>query len=166
MLWLCYKPFVSKGLPLISWREWISLPELGITRIAAKVDTGAKTSALHARDVVAHTGGWVEFTAPLLNWQSHMDRWDARGVRRVRARLVENRLFRSSNGQDEERFVVCTPVSLRGVEFVAEFSLTTRSRLSYPVLLGRSALEGRFWVDAAMVSCDVAEIDAPEVPEE
>jgi len=139
-----------EDLPRIGWREWISLPELGIERIAAKVDTGAETSVLHARDVVEVEPGWAEFTAPLLRSQLEMDDWETGGVRRVRARLVDQRIVRSSNGRDERRPVIETALVLGGEEFVCEFSLTSRSRLAYPVLLGRSALRGRFLVDLSL----------------
>jgi hypothetical protein len=141
---------MAKRLPQIGWREWIGLPDLGIERIAAKVDTGAKTSALHARDVVVLPGGWVEFTAPLLVHQRHVEQWERGGVRRVRAPLVEERIVRSSNGEDEQRTIVKTTIVVQGIAFVCEFSLTTRTRLRFPVLLGRSAVKGRFLVNAAL----------------
>jgi hypothetical protein len=139
-----------KELKRIGWREWIGLPELGIERIAAKVDSGARTSALHARDIVLLPNGWVEFTAPLLKTQRSVSTWEGGGVRRVRARLVEERLVRSSNGHDEERPVISTAISVHGHEFLCEFSLTTRTRLRFPVLLGRSALSGRFLIDSSL----------------
>jgi hypothetical protein len=141
---------MPKELERIGWREWISLPDLGIDRISAKVDTGARTSALHAQDVVLLADGWVEFTAPLLKTQRSVTGWERGGLRRVRARLVEERLVRSSNGQDEERVVISTAVLIHGHEFACEFSLTSRTRLRFPVLLGRSALRGKFLVDSSL----------------
>lgn len=137
-------------LQRIGWREWISLPDLGIERIAAKVDTGARTSALHARDVTLLPDNWVEFTAPLLKTQRRVEGWERGGLRRVRAKLVEERSVRSSTGHDEMRPVIRTALLIQGVLFDCEFSLTTRSRMRFPVLLGRSALRGRFLVDASV----------------
>jgi hypothetical protein len=156
----CYKLTMPDDLPRIGWREWISLPALGIDRIAAKVDTGAKTSVLHARDVIELDSGWIEFTAPLLRTQRNLGEWEKGGVRRVRAELVDRRRVRSSNGGDELRWVIRTPLVLRDTEVFCEFSLTTRARLKFPVLLGRSALSGRFLVDAALPRAP-HELDTP-----
>lgn len=141
---------MTRALPRVGWREWISLPDLGIERIAAKVDTGARTSVLHARDVVRLEAGgstFIEFTPPLLRHQERVQTWEKGGVRRVRAALADERIVRSSTGSDEHRYVVRTNVELGGESFECEFSLTTRARLRFPVLLGRSALRGRFLVD-------------------
>jgi hypothetical protein len=138
--------------PSVGWREWICLPELGVDRIAAKIDTGARTSVLHARDVVLledEQGAFVEFTPPLLRRQASVERWQTGGVRRVRARLVDERIVRSSSGGDERRYVIRTLVQIRGISFECEFSLTNRGKLRFPVLLGRSALRGRFLVDVS-----------------
>lgn len=136
--------------PRIGWRTWLSLPELGIERIAAKVDTGARTSVLHARDVVRVQGPgppFIEFTPPLLRRQDRVQTWETSGIRRVRAALIDERIVRSSSGKDETRYVVRTRVELCGDSFECEFSLTNRARLRFPLLLGRSALRGRFLID-------------------
>lgn len=141
-----------RALPRIGWREWIGLPELGIERIAAKIDTGARTSVLHARDIVRledDDGPFIEFTPPLLRRQDRVQSWETGGIRRVRAALVDERIVRSSSGKDERRYVVRTSVEVRGESFECEFSLTTRARLRFPILLGRGALRGRFLVDVA-----------------
>lgn len=136
----------------VGWREWVCLPELGVDRIAAKIDTGARTSVLHARDIARmedEEGAFVEFTPPLLRRQESVERWQTGGVRRVRARLVDERIVRCSSGRDEQRYVIRTPIEIRGVSFECEFSLTNRGKLRFPVLLGRSALRGRFLVDVS-----------------
>lgn len=135
---------------VIGWHEWLALPDLGIHRIAAKIDTGARTSALHARDmVVVHTpeGVMAEFTPPLLRHQSDAAAWPLGGVRRVRAPLVDERIIRSSNGVEEPRWVVRTTFVLGGIEFTCELTLTNRAGMRFPVLIGRQALRGRFLVN-------------------
>lgn len=143
---------MARARPRVGWREWIRLPDLGIERIAAKVDTGARTSVLHGRDIVridGPEGAAVEFTPPLLRHQDRVQTWQSGGVRRVRAKLVDERIIRFSSGEEEFRYVVMTSVELLGELFDCEFSLTTRARQRFPVLLGRSALRGRFLVDVA-----------------
>lgn len=138
------------GKTLLGWREWLALPELGIQRIAAKIDTGARTSALHARDmVVVHTdeGMVAEFTPPLLRHQGSADTWPLGGVRRVRAPLVDERIVRSSNGEEEPRWVIRTTFTLGGIDFESELTLTNRAGMRFPVLIGRQALRGRFLVN-------------------
>ncbi|HSC88180.1 MAG TPA: RimK/LysX family protein [Polyangiaceae bacterium] len=133
---------------ILGWREWLALPELGIERIAAKIDTGARTSALHARDmVVVHTeqGMMAEFTPPLLRHQSGAN-WPGGGVRRVRAPLVDERIVKSSNGDEEPRWVIRTEFVLGGLTFTSELSLTNRAGMTFPVLIGRQALRRRFLV--------------------
>lgn len=138
--------------PLLGWHEWLALPELGIHRIAAKIDTGARTSALHARDIIMIPGGpgegmWAEFTPPLLRRQSDSAAWLRGGVRRIRAPLIDERIVRSSNGKEEPRWVVRTSFVLGELEFKSELTLTNREGMRFPVLIGRQALRGRFLVD-------------------
>lgn len=137
---------------VVGWHEWLALPELGIERIAAKLDTGARTSALHARDIVRieeNGVAFAEFTAPLLRHQKNFESWHKGGVRRVRARLVDERIVRSSNGDEEHRWVVGTTFSLGGLLFESELSLTNRTGMRFPMLVGRTALRRRFLVDPA-----------------
>ncbi len=135
---------------VVGWREWLGLPELGIVRIAAKIDTGARTSALHARDmVVVHTdeGMMAEFTPPLLRSQGDAGAWPRGGVRRVRAPLIDERIIRSSNGEEEPRWVIRTNFVLGGIAFASELTLTNRGGMRFPVLIGRQALRRRFLVN-------------------
>lgn len=137
---------------VVGWREWLALPDLGIEKIAAKVDTGATTSVLHARDVrviVDTDGSYVEFSPPLLRVQRSPHSWAAHGPRRVRAALIDERFVKSSSGIEERRYVIRTRVKILDQDFLTEFSLAVRSRMQFPVLLGRSALRNRFVVDVA-----------------
>ncbi|MCA8940858.1 MAG: ATP-dependent zinc protease [Planctomycetes bacterium] len=132
-------------LKTIGWREWLSLPELNVPHIKAKVDTGAQTSALHAVRVRIDRSGvtpWVEFDV-------HPFRSVDLVTVHCRAPLLETRKVRSSNGQIEERPVILTPLSVSGIIFDIELTLTNRAQMGFPMLLGREALKRRFLVDVA-----------------
>lgn len=128
---------------LIGWREWAAFPDWDVAAIKAKIDTGAKTSAIHAFDVVLseRKGRRVaEFSlAPLQRRRRpHM---------RCRAPLLGRRRIRCSNGAIEERVVVKARLALGGAAFVIELSLAARDEMGFRLLLGRDALKRRFLVD-------------------
>lgn len=130
---------------MLGWREWIGFPELGIPQIKAKVDTGARTSALHAfsvepfeRDGVA----WVRFG--IHPRQSKNSR-----VVYCEAPVCDRRMVRDSGGHEELRYVIKTVVQLGDTLVEAEVTLTDRDTMKFRVLLGRSILRGRFFVDCA-----------------
>ncbi len=132
----------EKSARVIGWREWASLPDLSVSRINAKIDTGAKTSAIHASriDVAkADDGYWVEFLL-------HPHR--GRKVPEIRCRLplVDKRSVRSSNGRAEERMVINTPLQLGGEIWPVELTLANRDAMEYRLLIGRDALADRFLV--------------------
>ena len=133
----------AASLPTIGWREWLELPDLGIPRIKAKVDTGAQTSSLHAVDVETFQRdncAFVRFsTMPL---QSHPD------AVQCEARILELRHVRTSDGQSSERPVIATTVRLFGKSWLVEVTLADRTRMGFRMLLGRHALRDRFVVDA------------------
>lgn len=135
---------------VVGWHEPVALPDLGIELAYAKIDTGADTSTLHARDIRIVGEGEarrVQFTPPLLRRQSSCKEWPEGGVRHVTAPLVEERIVRSSMGEDEVRVIIRTRLVLGSLEFEANFSLASRVGLRFPVLIGRDALEGRTVVD-------------------
>lgn len=135
---------------LVGWHESVALPELGIELAYAKIDTGADTSTLHARDVRIVSEGKVrrvQFTPLLLRRQASCESWPEGGIRHVTAPLVEERIVRSSMGEDEVRVIISTRLVLGPLEFEGKFSLTNREGLRFPVLIGRDALEGRAFVD-------------------
>ncbi|HTN15259.1 MAG TPA: RimK/LysX family protein [Sphingomonadaceae bacterium] len=129
------------SLPVLGWREAVGLPEFGLPSIPAKIDTGARTSALHATHIqlVEQPGGALA--------RFHIDLGHGHETALCEARHVSRRRITSSNGQSEERLVVTTRLLLGGVLFDAEFSLTDRSDMLHPVLIGRTALRRRFLVD-------------------
>jgi hypothetical protein len=128
---------------LVGWREWAALPELGLERIKVKVDTGARTSALHTFRVLAFDRDgrpWVRF------WVHPLQRSDA-AVMVCEAPVVDRRLVRDSGGHQELRYVILTPVKLGGARWPIEVTLTDRDSMGFRMLLGRTAIRGRYRVD-------------------
>ena len=135
----------SRELQTIGWRERISLPDFGVHGIKTKVDTGALTSALHAfrpRYSQRDDGEWISF-------EIHPRRRSRKDAIRVSAKVVTHRWIRSSNGRRELRPVISTRFSLGEEEWDAEVTLTNRYLMAYRMILGRSAMRGRFMVDSS-----------------
>jgi hypothetical protein len=125
------------------WREWVSLPGIGVPWVKAKLDTGARSSALHAFDIeeVAKDGeAWVRFS--IHPWQ----RTDA-GAVDTEARVVDVRSVRSSSGQADLRFVVMMDIRLLARTITAEVTLSRRDEMGFRMLVGREALRQGFLVD-------------------
>ncbi len=130
--------------PAVGWREWVLLPDLaGGQTIKAKVDTGARTSAVHA---TAHEEVEVD-GRPWIRFLLHPDHDDPDVTVEAMAPLVDRREVRSSSGEAEERYVVRTPIVLHGLRYQIELTLTERSDMGFRMLLGRRALRRRFVVD-------------------
>lgn len=125
---------------VIGWREWVGLPDLGLANLKAKVDTGARTSALCAHDIERIGDSRVRFTV-------HPRQRDTTTVVTAEADIVDERSVRSSSGLVELRLVVRTSLQIGVHRFDAEFTLTDRTSLGFRVLLGREALRRRFIVD-------------------
>ena len=125
---------------IVGWREMVALPQLGLADIPAKIDTGARTSSLHAEvveEIERETGKYVRFA---VDWG---------GIRReCEAIHVDVRGITSSNGETQNRYVIKTPLQIGSMEFKAEISLADRSDMKFPMLIGRSALRRRFLVDS------------------
>lgn len=124
---------------VLGWREWVSLPTLGIDAIKAKTDTGARTSALHAYDVEID-GGEVLFKVPTVQQQTGH-------IVRCRAPLLGHRLVRSSTGRQSLRSVIETELEVLGERWPIELTLAPRDLMGFRMLLGRQALRGRFLID-------------------
>jgi hypothetical protein len=134
-----------KSLVLIGWREWAALPDLGAARIGAKIDTGAKGSALHATRIKEfETGGvrHVEF------WLQAQQGDEQREIF-CHAPIADKRLIRSSNGLEEERIVIETDLRLGEHRWTIELTLANRETMEFALLIGRDALGGKFRVDPA-----------------
>ena len=134
-----------KKLPVIGWREWISLPELGLDKIKAKVDTGARTSALHAFALQP----FKENNKNKIRFDIHPLQHDASKVVTCVADIIDQRWVTDSGGHREERYVICTPVKLAQHIWPIEITLTERDTMLFRMLLGRSAIRRRFVVNPA-----------------
>ena len=132
----------SKPMETVGWRELVHLPELGLHAIPAKIDTGARTSSLHAavlEEVEREGQRYVRFAVD----------FPEQKVRQVcEAVHVDVRGITSSNGETQYRYVIKTPLKIGSIVFRAEISLADRSDMKFPMLIGRSSLRRRFVVDS------------------
>jgi hypothetical protein len=133
-----------KHRPILGWREWIHLDGLGLPPIKAKVDTGARTSALHAfrvRGFRRKGERWVRFDI-------HPIQGDTTTVVHCEAPVVDKRAVTDSGGHTTQRYVIRCQVTLGDESWPIELTLTNRDNMKFRALLGRTALEGRFLVDS------------------
>lgn len=136
----------TDGRTIVGWREWVWLPDLlpdSADAVKAKIDTGARTSAIHAWDLEPFERdgtAWIRFSLhPRQNDDAH--------VVQAEAPLVEEREVRSSNGEVERRAVVETTLVIGDERFPIEMTLTKRDQMGFRMLLGRTAMDGRLLVD-------------------
>lgn len=129
----------------IGWREWVSLPELGIARIKAKIDTGARTSAIHAFSLQPFEENGLSKIA----FQIHPRQHDSETIIQCVATVIDKRLVTDSGGHEEERYVIYTPINIAGYTWPIEITLTERENMLFRMLIGRSALRKRFVVNPA-----------------
>lgn len=125
------------------WREWCALPELHLPAIKAKMDTGARTSAIHAFDIEAFTQDnslWVRFNAHPIQGDEDLQ------VQCV-APVVDQRPIMSSTGHKEQRYIIATQVQFGSHTWNIELSLSNREPMRFRLLIGREALKGRVVVD-------------------
>jgi hypothetical protein len=130
----------------LGWREWVALPDLDLPAFKVKVDTGARTSAIHAHNVERYSENGIKMVSfsvlPVQRKQSI--------VRRCSAPLVDIRDVTDSGGHTETRHVIATRLELAGVTKEIEITLTERRDMLFRMLLGRTALAEDFLVNPAL----------------
>ena len=132
---------------VLGWREWVALPGLGIGAIRAKVDTGARSSALH----VDRQWRFTEGGAPWVGFELHGSGRRAPAIRGC-APIADERWVTDSGGHRTRRVFLRTSLAVGGNERMLDINLTDRAGMLYPMLLGRTALQGGFVVDPARSS--------------
>ncbi len=128
---------------IIGWREWIALPTLGVQVIKAKIDTGARSSALHAFAVER----FERADRAMVRFHAHPIQRNDDYIVTAEAALLEERMVRNSGGQEELRPVIETLVQVGGVVWAIELTLTNRDEMGFRMLLGRQAVRRRYLVD-------------------
>lgn len=128
---------------IVGWREKLSLPELGIETIKAKIDTGARSSCLHTFKLETFERDselWVRFWVhPLQNNNDF--------IKECEAKVLDQRMVKDSGGHEEQRFVIQTMLKFNKEEWPIEMTLTNRENMLFRMLLGRTAMQNRIIVD-------------------
>ena len=132
-----------RKLPVIGWREWVSLPKLGIDKIKAKIDTGARISELHAFSLKPFN----RHGRDQITFEIHPMQHNTSELITCTADVIDKRAVTDSGGHTEERFVIMTPLTIAGQTWPIEITLTERETMLFRMLLGRSALRKHFIVN-------------------
>ena len=139
----------TSGLTIIGWREWVALPALGVPSVKAKIDTGARTSALH----VVGLETYYEQQIRKVRFILHPVRRRPKLEIHCQAEVFDERWVSDSGGHREKRLVICTPIRLGDTEWPIELTLTNRENMLFRMLLGRTAMHGRLVVDPERSYC-------------
>ena len=133
----------KKEKKIIGWREWVDLPDLAMKDIKVKVDTGARSSSLHAYDLEFIKKGKTKY----VKFKVHPVQKSIKKVVKCQAKILEYRKVKSSNGSTELRPVILTKAKLMGKEWDIEVTLTNRDEMGFRMLLGRESIKNIFLVD-------------------
>ena len=136
---------LPKEMLTLGWREWVNLPQLGIPQIKAKVDTGARTSALHAFELRPYTEGGRD----RIEFRIHPLQKDIDTVVVCNADIHDTRTVTDSGGHKEERYVIETALCIGKFSWPIEVTLTSRDDMLFRMLLGRTAIKKIARVDPA-----------------
>ena len=133
------------SLTMVGWREWITLPDLKLPMIKAKIDTGARTSCLHAFNIeefIKHEKQWIRFGI-----HPHQDDLETEVF--CEAEIFDKRMVTDSGGHKETRYVITTHMSLGNESWPIEITLTNRDTMLFRFLLGRTAMQNKVIVNPA-----------------
>ena len=136
---------ITSPLITVGWREWVLLPELGLPGIKAKIDTGARTSCLHAFSVESfekNGSEWVRFGI-------HPHQNDTDTEIYSEAEVTDKRMVSDSGGHKEERYVIMTDLVMAEQRWPVEITLTNRDTMLFRMLIGRTAMENKIMVNPA-----------------
>jgi hypothetical protein len=136
-------PKQRRDLPVLGWREWVAFPGLGVPKIECKVDTGARTSALHAYYVEE----FEQDGAKMVRFGLHPRRKDTEKEIHCVCEVADERVVSDSGGHREKRYVIKTHIVLGEETWPIELTLTNRDTMRFRMLLGRSAMADNFIVD-------------------
>lgn len=136
----------QQDVEIIGWREWVSLPKLGIPHIKAKVDTGARTSALHAFKL----NPYKEKGRQRIKFSIHPLQKDMETVIDCDTEVADIRWITDSGGHREKRYVIQTPITIGTKEYDIEITLTNRDTMQFRMLLGRNGIKPHFIVNPAI----------------
>ncbi len=142
-------PNQADNLKIIGWREWVKLPDIGIKRVKAKIDTGALSSSLHAFDIELQD----HLKVPMVKFKVQPIQKDRSQVIEASAPVHEFRKVRSSNGQTTTRPVIQTTVEIFSIRYQIDVTLFDRTKMGFRMLIGREALRKRFVVDSNKSYC-------------
>lgn len=137
---------MKKKLAELGWREYVDFPEFGITGVKAKIDTGAKTSCIHAFSIETFEKNkeiWVRFGV-------HPNQEDKANEVWCESPIVDYREVTDSGGHTKMRYVISSKLIIGDLEFETEITLANRDNMRYRMLLGRRAMKGRFTVNPSV----------------
>ena len=139
----------SNNKIIVGSEEWCSFPALGIPAIKARVDSGAKTSSIHAFNIQTFRRDGILWAS----FEVHPLQKDRRTVLRCERPVVDKRSVKSSSGISETRYVISTLIKVEGETWEVELTLANRDSMGYRMLLGREAMKGRILVDPELSLC-------------
>ena len=134
---------MANAIMTVGWREFVSLPELDLHQLKAKIDTGARTSCLHAFSIEPYEKKEVQW----IRFGIHPNQGDMQVKQYCDAKVVDQRLVSDSGGHKEMRYVISTLLVMGSQQWPVEMTLTNRDSMRFRILIGRTAMTNRIVVD-------------------